>query len=151
MPGKINPVIPEMMIQAAAYVMGATAAVTVAGQTGPLDLQIMQPLIAFESLTSLIILGNAVRLFAEKCVRGLVADKARCEKLIEWSLAMVTPLALKIGYDRASKIAARALEEQRTVREIALEEGVVSEQEAESIFNPRNMLSPSAGNGKSVS
>jgi fumarate hydratase class II len=144
MPGKINPVIPEIMIQAAAHVMGKTTAVTVAGQNGPLDLAIMQPLIAFETLSALIIMTNAVRLFEEKCVKGLAADKARCEELVEWSLAMVTPLALKIGYDRASAIAGRAFREKKTVREIAVSEGVISEKEAEVIFDPRRMLSPSA-------
>jgi fumarate hydratase class II len=144
MPGKINPVIPEIMIQTAAHVMGKMTSVTVAGLTGPLDLQIMQPLIAFESLSALTILTNAVRLFDEKCVRGLEANKERCEELIEWSLAMVTPLALKVGYDKASAIAARAFKEKKTVREIAIAEGVVTEQEAKALFDPRRMLSPQA-------
>jgi fumarate hydratase class II len=142
MPGKINPVIPEIVIQAAAYVMGKAASVTVAGLTGPLDLQIMQPLIAFESITALTVLANAVSAFDEKCVQGLAADMERCGEMVEWSLAVVTPLALKVGYDRASAIATRAFREKKTVREIALEEGVITEQEAGTLLDPRRMLSP---------
>ncbi|MBN2351578.1 MAG: class II fumarate hydratase [Spirochaetales bacterium] len=147
MPGKINPVIPEIVIQAAAHVIGQAAAVTVAGLTGPLDLQIMQPLIAFESLSALEILANAVHIFDEKCVRGMTANKEHCEELVQWSLAMVTPLALKVGYDRASAIAVRASKEKKTVREIAIAEGVVTEAEADVIFDPRRLLSPSADDG----
>jgi fumarate hydratase, class II len=145
MPGKINPVIPEIMIQAAAHVMGKTTSVTVAGLTGPLDLQIMQPLIAFETISALTILTNAVRVFDEKCVQGIAANRERCEELIEWSLAMATPLALKLGYDKASAIAGRAYREKKTVREIALAEGVVTEAEADVLFDPRRMLAPSSG------
>ncbi len=147
MPGKVNPVIPEIVIQAAAHVIGAASAVTVAGLTGPLDLQIMQPLIAFEALSALVILANAVRLFDEKCVRGMAADKERCEELVQWSLAMVTPLALKIGYDRASELSKRAFKEKKTVREIAIAEGVVTKEEADVIFDPRRLLFPSVDDG----
>jgi fumarate hydratase, class II len=150
MPGKVNPVIPEMLIQVCAHVMGKTTSITVAGFTGPLELNIMQPLIAFETLTSLEVLANAVRLFEEKCVRGLDADKERCRELIERSLALVTPLALKIGYDKASEIAKTALTENKTVREIALREGVVTEKEAGEVFDPYKMLGEGDQSGTAV-
>ena len=142
MPGKINPVIPEIMIQAAAYVMGKNASVTVAGLTGPLDLQIMQPLIAHETLSALSVLEGAIRVFDERGVRGLNANRERCSELLEWSLAMATPLSLKVGYDKASAIALRAFREKKTVRDVALAEGIITEEEADVLFDPRRMLSP---------
>ncbi len=140
MPGKTNPVIPEMLIQACAHVIGKAVSVSIAGTTGPLDLNIMQPLIAFECLSSLEILAHAVRLFETRCVAGIDADRERCGELVEQSLALVTPLALKIGYDRASAIAKTALEERKTVREIAIREGVVTAEEAAILFDPAKML-----------
>ncbi|MBN1523053.1 MAG: class II fumarate hydratase [Spirochaetales bacterium] len=142
MPGKINPVIPEMMIQVCAHIMGKTTSITVACQTGPLDLQIMQPLLAFETLSALEILANAVHLFEQKCIAGLIADKERCAQLVDWSLAMVTPLALKIGYDKASKVAFKAFSEKKTVKEVAIQEGFVTSEEAETVFDPQRMLAP---------
>lgn len=140
MPGKINPVIPEMVIQVCAHIMGKAVSVSIAGQTGPLDLQIMQPLIAYETLSSLHLLSNTINAFAERCIKGIKAHAENCRAFVEKSLALATPLALKIGYDNASKIAQRAYQENKTVKQVALEEGVVTNQEAETIFDPKQML-----------
>lgn len=142
MPGKVNPVIPEMVIQVAAHVMGKNLSVTIAGQNAPLELNIMQPLLAYETLSALDLLRRTVDAFDQRCVRGITADAEHCRSLIDLSLALVTPLALKIGYDRAAQIAHRAFEEKRKVREVILEEGVLTEAEADEILNPRNMLGP---------
>ena len=143
MPGKINPVIPEMIIQVAAHIMGKHLSVTIACQNAPLELNIMQPLIAYETLSALDLLSNACSAFAEKCIAGITADAERCRSWIEFSLALVTPLALKIGYDSAAAIAHRAFEEKRTVREIVIADGILSEAEADEVLKPESMLGPS--------
>jgi fumarate hydratase, class II len=142
MPGKVNPVILEMTIQVAARVMGSSLSVSIAGQSGPLELNMMLPLIAWETLGSLSLLTNTCRALAERCVDGIVADEARARDWIERSLALVTPLALKIGYERAAKLAMKALAENRTVRDVVVSEGVLDAQEAERILDPRTMLGP---------
>ncbi|MBN1686039.1 MAG: aspartate ammonia-lyase, partial [Spirochaetales bacterium] len=144
MPGKVNPVIPEMMLQVAAHVMGKHLSVTIACQNAPLELNIMQPLIAYETLSALELLTNAVNVFKTRCVAGIEADAERCRSLIDLSLALVTPLALKIGYDEAAKIAYRAYRERKTVRELVIDEGILSQSEADEVLSPESML----GNGK---
>ncbi len=142
MPGKVNPVIPEMIIQVAAYVMGAHLAVTIGGQNAPLELNIMMPLIAHQVLWSIHILTSGVKALTEKCVVGIEANRKRCEELVEWSMALVTPLALKIGYDRAAQVAYKAYKEGKTVRQVVVEEGILTEEEASRVLDPRSMLGP---------
>ena len=142
MPGKVNPVIPEMMIQVAAHIMGTHLIVSIGGQHAPLQLNVMQPLIAYHSITSTDILTNAVKVFADKCVIGIEANRKRCEELVEWSMALVTPLALKIGYDRAAEISYKAHKENKTVRQVVVEEGILTEEEAREILDPKKMLGP---------
>ncbi len=144
MPGKVNPVIPEMILQVAAHVMGKHLSVTVAFQNAPLELNIKQPLIAYETLSALDQLVRAVDALKTRCVEGIAADAERCRSLIDLSLALVTPLALKIGYDEAAKIAYRAYEERKTVREIVIEDGILSETEADEVLNPEKMAAGSA-------
>jgi len=140
MPGKVNPVIPEMVLQVAAHVMGKHLSVTIACQNAPLELNIMQPLIAYETLSAIELLVRTVDAFRERCIDGIEANVERCRSLIDLSLALVTPLALKIGYDKAAKIAYRAYEENKTVREIVIEEGILTQQEADQVLSPESML-----------
>ncbi|MFP4383469.1 MAG: class II fumarate hydratase [Spirochaetia bacterium] len=140
MPGKVNPVIPEMVIQAAAFVSGKYYSVTTACKNGPLQLNIMLPLISHEILTSLDLLTATARRFTETCAAGAEYDRERCRETVEKSLALVTPLALRIGYDAAAKTALRAYREGKTLREIIAEEGLLSEEEAGEVLDPRNML-----------
>ena len=140
MPGKVNPVIPEMLIQVCAFVIGKFQSVVIANQNAPLELNIMMPLLAHEVLTSQEVLIHALKTFREKCVEGIQANKKRCEELVERSLALVTPLALKIGYDRAAEIAYKAYKEDKTVREVVEEEGILSKEEIQEILDPRKML-----------
>lgn len=142
MPGKVNPVISEMMIQVAAHIMGAHLIVSIGGQHAPLQLNVMQPLIAYHSITSTDILTNAVKVFADKCVIGIEANRKRCDELVEWSMALVTPLALKIGYDRAAEVSYKAYRENKTVRQVVVEEGILTEEEAREILDPKKMLGP---------
>jgi fumarate hydratase class II len=102
----------------------------------------MQPLIAWETISSLSLLAKTCRALAERCVGGIVADEKACTGWIERSLALVTPLALRIGYDKAAKLAQKALAENRTIREVVVEEGVLNAEEADRILDPRTMLGP---------
>ncbi len=140
MPGKVNPVIPEMTIQAAAHVMGKLTSVTIACQNGPLQLNIMMPLLAHETLSSLELMENTCRVFREKCVEGLEVNGPQCEAWVEQSMALVTPLNLSIGYDRAAGLAYKAVKEKKTVRQVVVEEGVLTEEEAAVILDPRKMI-----------
>ncbi len=137
MPGKVNPVIPEAVLMVSAQVVGNDATIAVGGMSGVFELNVMMPVIAFNLLQSIEILANASRLFAERCVDGLVANRERAEELVEKSLAMVTALAPRIGYDRAAEIAKEAYKTGRTVRELAIEKKVLPADELERALDAR--------------
>ena len=139
MPGKVNPVIPEMVIQAAAHVNGKVVSVTIGAQNGPLELNMMHPIIAHETLSSIDLLTHTCRALAKRCVDGISADTERCKHWIEWSLALVTPLAVRIGYDKASELAYTAYKQRRTIRDVVREAGILSEQELTDILDPAGM------------
>jgi fumarate hydratase class II len=124
--------------------MGSNLTVGIGGQSGPLELNMMLPLIAWETLGSMELVKNTCEALAVRCIDGIVADVARSRDWIEQSLALVTPLALKIGYDKAAKLAQKALKENRTVRDIVVAEGVLSAEEADKVLDPRSMLGPTA-------
>src|SRR5258708_21360651 len=105
MPGKVNPVMCESMMMVCAEVFGNDTCITWSGANGNFELNVMMPVMAHHLLESIRILRNACDVFAEKCVAGITANKARCAELVELSMAMVTSLAPKIGYDRAAEIA----------------------------------------------
>lgn len=140
MPGKVNPVIPEMVIQVAAFVCGKAVSVTIGGQNAPLQLNMMNPLIAHETITSMELLANACSTLAEKGIDGIEADGKRCADWIEWSLALVTPLATKIGYDKAAALAYKAFKEQRKIRDVLIDENLMSVEELDQILDPKAML-----------
>jgi len=147
MPGKLNPVVPEMAIQVAAQVMGNHVAVTIGAQHGPLELNMMMPMSAYNTLQSVDLLAAAARLLAGRCVDGIRANEERCAALVDQSLALATPLALRIGYDRAAAVANRAWREGRTIREVAIEEGLLTEAEAREVLDPRRMAHPEGASG----
>jgi fumarate hydratase class II len=140
MPGKVNPVIPEMVIQAAAHLMGKHLSVSVGARHGPLELNMMNPLIAYETLTSISLLERTCRAFAERCIEGIQANRERCAEYVEWSLALATPLAVRLGYDKAAELAHEALKEKKTIRELVSEKGIFTEEELEKLLDPHNML-----------
>ncbi len=142
MPGKVNPVMAEALPQAAAFVIGADATITVAGQAGNFELNVMMPVMAYELLESIRILANAVRAFADRCVTGITANRERCAATIEQSLAMCTALAPAIGYDAAAAIAKESFATGKTVREIARERGVLPEDALARILDPLQMTVP---------
>ncbi len=140
MPGKVNPVVLEAAIQVAAQVIGNDAAVTVGGSLGVLELNVMLPVMAKNLLESIGILAAAARLLAERCVAGIVPDRKRCAELVEQSLAMVTPLAVKIGYDRAAALAHEAFHSGETIRVLLKKRGILSEKEIERTLDPGTMV-----------
>jgi fumarate hydratase class II len=137
MPGKVNPVIPEAVIQVAAQVIGNDTTITLAGQGGVFELNVMLPVLAYNLLQSIELLSSATRVFGEKCISGISANRETCAAYIEKSLALVTALVPKIGYDRAAAIAKKALETGKTIREIARDENALSEEESNSLLNDR--------------
>ncbi len=139
MPGKVNPVIPESVVMVAAQVVGNDATITLGGMAGNFELNVMMPVIAYNLLQSIDILANASRLLAERCVDGITARRERCAELVEKSLALVTSLAPRIGYDRAAEIAKESWKTGRTVRELAREKGVLPAEELEEALDPRKM------------
>lgn len=125
MPGKVNPVIPEAVIQVAAQVMGNDTTIMLGGQGGYFELNVMLPVIAHNLLQSITLLASASTVFAEKCILGITANRKTCETYIEKSLALVTGLVPEIGYDRAAALAKKAYETGKTVREIAMKEKIL--------------------------
>lgn len=124
MPGKVNPVIPEVVIQVAAQVIGNDAAITVAGSQGQFELNVRVPLIARNLLDSIKLLASASRLLNKKCVAGIEANEEMAKRHVEATLVTVTALNPHIGYDRAADIVKTAAESGRSLREVALEQGV---------------------------
>jgi fumarate hydratase class II len=145
MPGKVNPVIPEAVIQVAAQVIGNDACITIGGQGGYFELNLMMPVIAHTLLQSAALLGGASRIFVDKCLVGIRADEARCAELIEQSLAMCTALAPVIGYDAAAKIANESYATGKTVRQVALEHQILPEEELKRILDPWRMTERGIG------
>ncbi|MBW1892926.1 MAG: class II fumarate hydratase [Deltaproteobacteria bacterium] len=125
MPGKVNPVIPEAVIQACAQVIGNDTAITFGGLGGYFELNTMLPLIAYNLLQSIELISNAAELMANKCVSGITANQKRCEANIKESLAIVTSLVPHIGYDRAAEIAKKAYDEGRSIEKVALAENIL--------------------------
>jgi len=139
MPGKVNPVIPEMTLMVCAQVIGNDAAITIAGMNGNFDLNVMMPVLAYDLLQSIGTLAAACGLLADRCVDGIQADRERVREMVERSLMMVTALAPKIGYDAAAAIAKEAYATNRTVREVCLEKRLLSKEELDEVLDPRQM------------
>jgi fumarate hydratase class II len=124
MPGKVNQVMSEMLLQVAMRVFGNDATVTAGGASGLGELNVAIPVMADALLESIELLANGARAFTDMCVKGIAADEERCAELIEKSLMLCTALAPRIGYDKAAAIAKKAHEQRRTVREVATEMGI---------------------------
>ena len=143
MPGKVNPVMCESVIQVAAHVVGNDAAVGFAGALGGnFELHVLMPVMAYNMLESIGLLASVSRAFADKCIKGIEANTQRCEELIEQSLAMCTSLAPLIGYDDAADIAKESFKTGKTVRQVARERKVLSDEQLQNALNPMKMTEP---------
>lgn len=139
MPGKVNPVIPEVVMQVSVQVIGNDSVITTAGFSGNFELNVMMPLIAKNILESIEILGRASDVFSEKCISGIKANADKCMDNAGKSLALVTPLAKRIGYDEASEIAKEAYKTGKKIRDIVLEKGLMTVVELNDLLDPEKM------------
>jgi len=142
MPGKVNPVMAEVVNQVAFQVQGNDFTIALACGAGQLELNVMEPVIVFNLLQSLDILRNVLKVFRERCVLGITANVERCHALVENSVGVVTAINPHVGYEVASRIAKEAILTGRPVREIVLEKGVLTAEELDFILNPYEMTKP---------
>ncbi|MDG5776025.1 class II fumarate hydratase [Haloarculaceae archaeon H-GB2-1] len=139
MPGKINPVVAEAVNQVHKQVVGNDAAVSAGAAEGQIDLNLYKPVLAHNYLESASLISNASEVFAEKFVAKLEADREHCEERVQQSMALATALNPAIGYDKASKVAKKALAEDKTIREVVIEEGYLDEDEVDEVLDPAKM------------
>ncbi len=142
MPGKVNPVIPEMIGQVAMRVMANDYAITMAASSGQLELNAFMPLIAESLLESLELLNNGVTIFREKCIEGIIPNKEKCQATLEKSAVLAAALVHHIGYDQAAHITRKALREDKTIREVLKEETIFSNSRIDEILNPYEVTKP---------
>ncbi|PLX92428.1 MAG: aspartate ammonia-lyase [Desulfuromonas sp.] len=142
MPGKVNPVLAESMMQVCAQVSGNDATVTLCGLSGNFELNVMMPVMAENLLQGIDLLGNVVDLFSERYLKELEADRDRCDDLLDRSLALVTALVPVIGYDKSAELAKRAYAEGKTIRELLLAEDILPESEVNRLLDAERMTEP---------
>ncbi len=139
MPGKVNPVMSEMVMQVSAQVVGNDAAITWGGANGNFELNVMMPMIAHNLLESIRLLANAAQVFGDQCVAGIEANEARARELVERNAIVVTALNPHIGYDNGAKIAKEAVATGRSVRELVLEAGLMTAEELDAALDLKAM------------
>jgi fumarate hydratase class II len=147
MPGKVNPVMSEMLVQASLYVQGLTQTVVQCGRDGHFELNVTLPLIAYSLHDAIDVLGNAARVFADRCVAGIEADPERCRELVDRSLMLVTALNPHIGYDQAAAVAKEAYATGKTLREIVLAKKLMDAATLDRALDPTRMTKPGEGPG----
>jgi aspartate ammonia-lyase len=144
MPGKVNPVIPEVVNQICFQVIGNDVTITMAAEAGQLELNVMEPVIFFNLMRNIEILTNGCRTLSRKCVNGITANRDVCRQYVERSIGLVTALTPIIGYERSSDIAKEALETGRGIAELALEKGFLTSEQLEEALKPERMMKPIA-------
>jgi fumarate hydratase class II len=147
MPGKVNPVLPEATLMVCAQVIGNDVAITTAGASGSFELNVMMPVMARNLLESVRLLGNASRVLADRCVAGITPNRERMQRYAESSPSVVTPLNRYIGYENAAAVAKKAVKEEKTIREVVVEEGYVergslTEEQLDEALDVRRMTHP---------
>ena len=142
MPGKVNPVMAEVVNQVAFQVIGNDLTVTMASEAGQMELNVMEPVLTFNLLQSLDILSNVVKVFTSRCVKGITANVQRCRQMVEQSVGIITAINPHVGYETATVIAKEAITTGRPIREIVLEKGILTEDELDIILNPQEMTKP---------
>lgn len=144
MPGKVNPVIPEVMNQVCYRVIGNDLTVTMAAEAGQLQLNVMEPVLIYAILESMQLMSNAMDTLREKCIDGITANEEHCRNMVLHSIGIVTALNPHIGYKNSTKIAKEALETGKSVYNLVLEHNILSKEQLDEILNPENMLAPKA-------
>ncbi|MFK7032279.1 aspartate ammonia-lyase [Flavobacterium oreochromis] len=144
MPGKVNPVIPEVMNQVCFRVIGNDLTVTMAAEAGQLQLNVMEPVLIYAILESMQLMSQAMDTLREKCIDGITANEEHCREMVLHSIGIVTALNPYIGYKNSTKIAKEALETGKSVYNLVLERNILSKEQLDDILNPENMLAPKA-------
>ena len=142
MPGKVNPVMSEAMMMVCARVMGNVTTITIGGQHGNFELNVMMPVMAHAMLESITILANGCAAFQKNCLEGIEADRERCRELLELNPSIATALNAAIGYDKASEVAKKSAKERKSVRVVVQEMGLLSDEELDAYLNVREMTEP---------
>ena len=143
MPGKVNPVIPEVVSQVAFHVVGHDTTITMAAEAGQMELNAFEPVVFYNLFDSITTLKEAVETLVDNCVKGITANKERCKELMESSVGIATALCPYIGYKKSADIAKTALKTGKTVREIVLERELMDEKTLKQVLNPYTMTEPS--------
>ena len=142
MPGKVNPVIPEVVNQVCFQVIGADTTVMMASEAGQLQLNVMEPVIVFSLFNSIRMLTRVMECLRVQCVDGITANEERCREMVLNSIGIVTALNPTLGYENSSRIAKRALSEHRSVYDLVLEEGLLTQKELDELLRPELMIKP---------
>ena len=142
MPGKVNPVIPEVVNQVAFKVIGNDMTITMAAEGGQLELNAFEPVVFYCMFESIDILASAVQTFVDNCVTGITANEARCQELVDHSVGVVTALCPYLGYKKSADLAKKALQSNKSIRDLLLEEKILSAEEIDKILDPVNMTEP---------
>ena len=142
MPGKVNPVIPEVMSQVAFNIIGNDMTITMAAEAGQLELNAFEPVIFYCLFQSISTLANAVETFVDNCISGITANEARCRELVENSVGIITVICPHVGYQTAARIAKKALQTGESVRSLILKEGLMTEEVLDSVLDPITMTEP---------
>ncbi len=142
MPGKVNPVIPEVVNQVAYQVLGNDQVISMAAEAGQLELNVMQPVLVYNLFQSIEMMQNALTTFIDNCVVDISANRERCREMLERSVGIITAINPHVGYETAARVVKKALAEDRSVKEIILAEGILSEEELDKILNPYEMTEP---------
>lgn len=140
MPGKVNPVIPEVMSQAAFCIIGNDMSITMAAEAGQLELNYAEPVLYHKLFESITVLTGAVQTFTDNCVTGITANEARCRELVDGSVGVITAICPKVGYKESANIAKKAIATGASVREVLRSAGLFSDEEIDEILNPENMV-----------
>jgi len=142
MPGKVNPVIPEVVNQIAFKVIGNDLTVTLAAEAGQLQLNVMEPVIAQSIFESIEMLINGMQTLKHRCIDGITANVEKCRSYVENSIGLVTALNPYIGYEASSALAKEALETNRGIYELVLEKNLLTKEQLDEILSPENMIEP---------
>lgn len=142
MPGKVNPVMCEVINQIAFQVIGNDHTISLASEAGQLELNVMEPVLVFNLLQSLSILQNGIEVFTEYAIEGITANIERCREMVEQSVGIITAINPHVGYEVASRLAKEAIQTKRPIRDICIEKGVLTEEELNVILDPKEMTKP---------
>lgn len=142
MPGKVNPVIPEVVNQVAFNIIGNDMTVTMAAEAGQLELNAFEPIIFYNLIQSVETLTYAVHTFVDNCVTGITANRERCRDLVENSVGIITALCPHVGYEKAAQLAKQAIETGASVRKLILDEGLLDQEALDKILDPYSMTEP---------